>query len=145
LDSAIRYSERAVQLAPGEMQWRRTLGSLYALAGRYEEGVRECAAGVGPENTCRVTLGLVANVPGMREAGLARLGALGDAPRALRSPMWAALVYARLGMKDSMFSRLSNAVANHDDAFTHLIAHAAFTKYQSDPRWDAIVGEVRRR
>jgi hypothetical protein len=37
------------------------------------------------------------------------------------------------------------AVSVHDDSFTHLITSPAFASVQSDPRWDAIVGAVRRR
>jgi hypothetical protein len=32
-----------------------------------------------------------------------------------------------------------------DDAFLHLITLRDFEKYHDDPRWDAIVGAVRRR
>jgi serine/threonine protein kinase len=53
--------------------------------------------------------------------------------------------FAQLGMADSMFARLSAAIATHDDVFMHVITMPAFARYQSDPRWDAIVGEVRRR
>jgi hypothetical protein len=73
------------------------------------------------------------------------IGALDRLPRTLGSPMWAAMIYARLGMADSMFSRLSTAITRRDDAFTHLITSPDFKRYQADPRWDAIVGEVRRR
>ena len=48
-------------------------------------------------------------------------------------------------MADSMFARLSAAIATHDDVLMHVITMPAFARYQMDPRWDAIVGEVRRR
>ncbi|HEV7991070.1 MAG TPA: protein kinase, partial [Gemmatimonadaceae bacterium] len=144
-DSAVHYSERANQISPGEVQWQRTLGMLYARAGRYEDGVRQCAASFSSADRCRAMLGLIAGVPEMREAGLVLLGGLDRAPRVLRSPVLAAMIYARLGMADSMFSRLRSGIAQHDDSFTHLITARDFATYQSDPRWDAIVGEVRRR
>jgi serine/threonine-protein kinase len=59
-------------------------------------------------------------------------------------PLGEALEYARLGMPDSVFSRLAVAVRAHDDSFTHLITSPAFASVESDPRWDAIVGAVRR-
>jgi TolB-like protein/tRNA A-37 threonylcarbamoyl transferase component Bud32 len=145
MDSAIHYSERAVQVAPGEVVWKRTLGTIYAFAGRFEDATRECAAGVGPTNTCRATYGLLMGIPGLREAGLAMMGARSALPRAIGSPAWAAMVYAKAGMPDSMFSRLAVAIERRDDAFTHLITSPAFTPYQADPRWDALVGELRRR
>jgi hypothetical protein len=144
-DSALRYSERSVSVAPSEAQWRRTLSSLYALAGRYDDGVRECSTSFGLSNTCAITMGLLAGVPRTREAGLAIIGARDRLPRALGAPAWTAMVYARLGMADSMFSRLSIAIARRDDAFTHLITSPDFARYHADPRWDAIVGEARRR
>ena len=55
------------------------------------------------------------------------------------------MIYARLGVTDSVFSRLAAGVASYDDSFAHLITLPVFTPYQSDPRWDAIVGQVRRR
>lgn len=144
IDSAIHYSERAVELSPAEPLWRRTLGLLYGLAGRYEDGVRECrTAGLG--ESCGATIGLLAGGPNLRNAGLAALGERGRLPRTLGTPMLAAMIYARLAMPDSMFSRLSVAITRRDDSFAHLITSQDFARYQSDPRWDAIVGEVRRR
>jgi TolB-like protein len=145
LDSALRYSERSVEVAPTEGQWKRTLGTLYAFAGRYDEGVRFCAAGVGAGNTCGSVIGLITGRPGVREQGLAQLGARGQVPRTLGTPTWAAMVYAHIGIADSMFSRLTVAIERRDDVFGHLITMPMFAKYESDPRWDAIVGEARRR
>lgn len=145
MDSALHYSQRAVAVAPTEGQWKRTLGTLYALAGNYGDGVRNCREGVGPTNTCEMSIGLIAAVPGMRERGLVAVGSLSRLPRVIGSPTWAAMVYARLGMADSMFSRLSVAIARRDDSFAHLITNPAFATYESDPRWDALVGELRRR
>ncbi|HEY4305350.1 MAG TPA: protein kinase [Gemmatimonadaceae bacterium] len=146
MDSAIHYSERASQVAPTEGQWMRTLGTLYAFAGDYKKALPACRAGSGPTNdTCEETIGLVAGIPAMREPGLAALGARARLPRAVGSPTWAAMVYARLGMADSVFSRLSVAIARRDDGFAHLITNPAFAKYESDPRWEATVGTLRRR
>jgi serine/threonine-protein kinase len=145
LDSAIRYSERAVEVAPTERQWLRTLGTLYAFAGRYDDGVRACTAGVGQGNACDAALGLIAGIPTLHEQGLARLGSRAQLPRTLGTPTWSAMVYAHIGMPDSMFSRLQVAIDRRDDVFAHLITMPVFTKYQSDPRWDRLVGEVRRR
>ena len=74
----------------------------------------------------------------MRDAGLAQVGAFGRLPRTLGNPAWAAMVYAQVGMADSMFSRLTVAIERRDDVFGHLITMPMFAKYQSDPRWDAI-------
>ena len=60
-------------------------------------------------------------------------------------PAWSAFQYAQLGMADSMFARLSAAIATHDDVFMHVITMPAFAREQSDPRWDASGGEVRKR
>ena len=91
VDSAIHYSERAVELSPAEPLWRRTLGLLYGLAGRYEDGVRECrAAGLG--DSCAATIGLVAGGPNLRDEGLARLGERGRLPRTLGTPTLAAMI-----------------------------------------------------
>ena len=40
---------------------------------------------------------------------------------------------------------MSVAIARRDDSFAHLITSQDFARYHSDPRWDAIVGETRRR
>jgi serine/threonine-protein kinase len=145
LDSAIHYSERAVELSPSEPLWRRTLGTIYALAGRYEDGVRECADGTGETNSCAAIFAALTGRAGGRDAALAALGARSRKPGVTGSPTWAAMVYARLGVADSVFSRLAVAVARRDDVFAHLITLPDFRRYQSDPRWDAIVGAARRR
>ncbi len=145
VDSAVRYSRRSVDVAPTERQWLRSLGSLYAIAGRYDDGVRMCEAGVGFRNNCAAVLGLIAPVPARRDAGLAALGAFGRLPRTLGNPTWSAMAYAHVGMPDSMFARLAVAVDRRDDVFGHLITLPVFAKYQADPRWDAIVGAARRR
>jgi hypothetical protein len=138
------YSKRAVELAPSEPLWRRTLATIYALAGRYDDGVRECAVGQESRSTCAETMALLGGVPGHREAGLAALGARARLPGVTGSPTWAAMVYAHVGMADSMFSRLAVAVDRRDDVFGHLITYRGFAPYKQDPRWDAIVGAVRR-
>jgi serine/threonine-protein kinase len=143
-DSAIHYSERAVELSPQEILWKRTLATAYAFAGRYDDAVRECLASSGTA-TCRYTMGLVTGAPGTREQGLAALGAMGRQPGTLGSPAWSALVYARLGMPDSMFARLRSSIANREDSFAYLITDRAFVPYESDPRWGATVGALRRR
>jgi hypothetical protein len=134
-----------VEIDPSTRLWKRTLGTLYALAGRYDDGVRLCSAGAGPVNACADMTGLIVGRARDRAAGLARLGARSQEPRTLGAPMWAAMIYAQIGMPDSMFSRLRIAIERRDDSFGYLITMPAFAKYERDPRWDAIVGEVRRR
>ncbi len=146
IDSAVRYSERAVAVDPSEGQWKRTLGVVYARAGRLNDAIPQCVAGVSAlRNECVATLTPLAGAPENWDATLAALGRLGQKRGATGNPTFAAIIYAQLGMPDSVFSRLAVAVERHDDTFTHLITNPAFRPYQSDPRWDAIVGAVRRR
>jgi len=145
LDSALWYSERSVEVDPSTRLWKRTLGTLYAMAGRYDDAVRLCSAGAESERSCADVIGLIAGRENARAAGLAQLGARSHAPRTLGAPTWSAMVYAHIGMPDSMFSRLRVAIERRDDSFGYLITMPMFAKYQGDPRWDALVGEVRRR
>jgi serine/threonine-protein kinase len=145
MDSAAHYSERAVAVAPSEAQWRRTLATIYASAGRLGEAIPMCETYMGAVNRCAGTLSVLAGVSGNGDEALATLGALGRLAGSAGIPTFAALGYARLGMADSVFSRLRVAVERHDDVFTHLITNRAFDPFQSDPRWDEIVGAVRRR
>jgi eukaryotic-like serine/threonine-protein kinase len=145
MDSAVRYSERAVEISPSEPAWRRTLGTIYAYKGRYRDAVRECETGGLPATFCEPVYAWVTNTPQGRAATVVVLGKMADRSAQFSSPAWAAMGYAQLGMADSMFSRLSAAVATHDDIFLHVITMPTFAPYRSDPRWDAIVGEVRRR
>ena len=145
VDSAVHYSERAVEIAPAEPLWRRSLGSIYASAGRLTEGIAACEIALGPAARCRHTLSVFAGTPINRDSSLAVYGARAGLPAAIGVPTFAAIAYAKLGVTDSVFARLRAAVDGHDDTFTHLITNKAFEPYQSDPRWDAIVGEVRRR
>jgi serine/threonine-protein kinase len=145
MDSAMHYSERAVQIAPAEPVWRRSLGTIYATAGRLADGIATCEAASVAAYICRHTLSSIAGTPFDRDSSLAALGAMAHWPVSVGIPTFAAIAYAKLGVRDSVFARLRAAVDGHDDTFTHLITNKAFEPYQSDPRWDAIVGEVRRR
>jgi hypothetical protein len=83
--------------------------------------------------------------PEGRAATIAILNSMSKRTEFASPPAWSAFQYAQLGMADSMFARLSVAITAHDDVFMHVITMPAFARYQSDPRWDAVVGEVRRR
>jgi serine/threonine-protein kinase len=144
-DSAVRYSRRAVEVAPAEPTWRRTLGTIYAFQGRYRDAVRECEGGELPATFCEAVYAWVTGTPQGRAATVAALDGMAEPSSPYRSPAWAALGYAQIGMPDSMFSRLRAAIAQHDDVFLHVISMPMFARYHDDPRWDAIVGEVRRR
>jgi TolB-like protein/tRNA A-37 threonylcarbamoyl transferase component Bud32 len=145
LDSAIRYSQRSVEVAPSEPSWKRTLAGLYGLAGRHSDAVASCyAAGMQPKK-CDDMYAAVTGTPEGRAATIALFNSMPTRTEFASPPAWSALQYAQLGMADSMFARLSAAIATHDDVFMHVITMPAFARYQSDPRWDAIVGEVRRR
>ena len=145
MDSATYYSERAVQIAPSEPVWRRSLGTIYATGGRLPDGIATCESAGVAAFVCRHTLSPFAGKPFDRDSSLAVLGAMARWPVARSIPTFAAIAYAKLGVADSVFARLRAAIDTHDDTFTHLITNRAFEPYQSDPRWDTIVGEVRRR
>lgn len=146
MDSAVHYSERAVAIDPSNAQWKRTLGTMYASAGRLKDARMTCANGMmGSPTACAAVLGFIAGDTTNRAAVIRGLDEGGRRSGAAGVPTFEAWVYARLGMPDSVFSRLAVAVQRHDDVFTHLITSAAFRQYESDPRWDAIVGAVRRR
>ena len=145
LDSAIRYSERSVEVAPSEPSWKRTLAGLYGLAGRHRDAVASCyAAGMLPKK-CDDLYAALTGTPEGRAATIAILNSMSKRTEFASPPAWSAFQYAQLGMADSMFARLSVAITAHDDVFMHVITMPAFAPYQSDPRWDAVVGEVRRR
>jgi len=145
LDSAIRYSERSVEVAPSEPFWKRTLASMYGLAGRHRDAVAACyAAGMQPKK-CDGLYAALTRTPEGRATTIALLNSMSTHTEFASPPAWSAFQYAQLGMADSMFARLSAAIAAHDDVFMHVITMPAFAPYHSDPRWDAIVGEVRRR
>ena len=142
-DSAVAYAERAVALDSLQPLWRRTLANVYARAGRVDDAVRECRRALGT-NACVPISGLLANVPAQRAPARAVLDTLGTRRGLLAQPSFAALGYAILGAPDSMFARLAVAIRRRDDSFSYLIGNAAFAPYARDPRWDAIVGAVRR-
>lgn len=145
LDSAIRYSERAVEVAPSERSWKRTLAGLYGVAGRRRDAVTSCGAGGIAPKVCEDMYASLSGTPEGRAATISVFNGMSNSTQFASPPAWSAFQYARLGMADSMFARLSLAIATHDDVFMHVITMPAFARYHSDPRWDAIVGEVRRR
>jgi len=147
LDSAVYYGHRAVAVDPSGPLWKRSLGVFYAMQGRPRDAISQCLSGPGATlASCEALMGVVGGDTGTatRSAALAALHQMGHERGAFGQPTFAALEYTRLGMPDSAFSRLAAAVSSHDDAFTHLITSPTFASLQSDPRWDAIVGAVRR-
>jgi eukaryotic-like serine/threonine-protein kinase len=146
MDSAVHYSQRSVAIDPSNTVWERTLGAIYASAGRLKDARMTCSNGMmGSPSSCAAVLGFIAGDTMDRAAVIRGLDESARRSGAAGAPTFTAWVYARLGMPDSVFSRLAVAVQRHDDVFTHLITSTAFRPYESDPRWDAIVGTVRRR
>ncbi|MEO8881648.1 MAG: protein kinase [Gemmatimonadaceae bacterium] len=145
LDSAIKYSERAVALAPKINLWKRSLALVYALNGRYDDAVRMCQATGDSPTMCTGAYGAFSNDPARRAAARQALAAMGRMPGVTGAPGYAALAYASLGMPDSVFSRLAVAIARRDDVLEHTIAAPPFAPYHKDPRWDAIIGAMQRR
>ena len=144
LDSALRLAQRSVELSPDIAVWKRNLVFMYSLAGRYQDVDRACAGYTTPLSTCAIS-GAFTNDRGRRAAAIA---ALGDAGRSLGidiEPGFAVLGYAKLGMADSMFSRISAGIAARDDVLLHTITSPLLEPYHTDPRWDSVVGGMRRR
>ena len=91
LDSAIRYTDRAVSSTPTEKQWKRTQATIYATAGRLREAVPMCEAYMGTNNQCAGTLAAVAGTTADRDQALTALGAMGRLPGAAAIPTLAAV------------------------------------------------------
>ena len=144
VDSAILLSKRSTELSPNINLWKRNLASMYALAGRYKDAERTCASYDLSPSLC-AAFGAFTDEPGHRDAAIASLGEMGRISGINSQPGFAILAYARLGMADSMFSRLAVAIARHDDVLQHTITSPLLVPYQKDPRWDALVGAMRRR
>ena len=145
MDSVLRYSERSVELSPDVPLWKRNLVSMYAIAGRYQEAKRMCPNTAGMEQAFCAAFGAFSDEAAPRKAAIAALGAMGRLSGTNAAPGWAILAYAKLGMADSVFSRLSTAIAERDDVLAHTITSPLLVPFQKDPRWDAIVGAMHRR
>ncbi|MDQ2929326.1 MAG: protein kinase [Gemmatimonadota bacterium] len=145
MDSAIRYAQRAVAISPEIKLWKRNLAMSYAIAGRYEEAMRTCEATGQPQARCTGLYGAFSADPALRAAAVQELGAMGRLPGVTGVPGFTALAYAGLGMADSVFARLAVAIARRDDILEHTVTAQLFAPYHKDPRWDAIIGAMRRR
>jgi TolB-like protein/tRNA A-37 threonylcarbamoyl transferase component Bud32 len=144
MDSAVRLTQRSVELSPDIALWKRNLVFMYSLAGRYQDAERTCAGYSVSLSTCAIS-GAFTNDRGRRAEAIAALGDAGHKRGISIEPGFAVLAYAKLGMADSMFSRISAGIASRDDVLLHTITSPLLEPYHKDPRWDAIVGGVRRR
>ena len=137
-------TQRAVELSPDIALWKRNLVLLDALAGREHDVERTCTGTSASLSTCAMA-GAFTNDPARRAAAVAALGKSGRPGAIEIEPGFAVLAYARLGMTDSVFSRISAGIASRDDVLLHTINWPSLEPYHKDPRWDAIVGAMRRR
>jgi eukaryotic-like serine/threonine-protein kinase len=143
-DSAIRLTQRSVELSPDIALWKRNLVLLYALAGRERDVERTCTGASASLSTCAMA-GAFTNDRGRRAAAITALGESGRPGAITIEPGFAVIAYAQLGMADSVFSRISAGIASRDDVLLHSINWPSLEPYHKDPRWDAIVGGMRRR
>jgi serine/threonine-protein kinase len=143
-DSAVRLAQRAAELSPDVPLWKRNVVLMYAFAGRQQDVERECAGERALLSMCAIT-GAFTTDPARRAAAIAALGESGRVRGMNIEPGFAVLAYARLGMADSVFSRISAGIASRDDVLLHTITSPLLAPYHKDPRWDAIVGAMRRR
>ena len=144
IDSAIRLTQRSVELSPDIALWKRNLVLLEAVAGRERDVERTCTGASASLSTCAMA-GAFSNDPARRAAAIAALGKSGRPGAITIEPGFAVMAYARLGMADSVFSRIAAGIANRDDVLIHTFDWPSLEPYHKDLRWDAIVGAMRRR
>ena len=143
-DSAVRLAQRAVELSPDIELWKRNVVLMYALAGRQRDADRVCANDSVLLSTCEI-FGAFTNDGARRATAIAALGDAGRQRGISIEPGFAVLAYARLGMADSMFSRIQAGISSRDDVLLHTITSPLLEPYHKDPRWDSLVGGMRRR
>jgi Flp pilus assembly protein TadD len=144
MDSAVRLTQRSVELSPDIALWKRNLVLIYSLAGRYQDAERMCGGNGASLSTCAIA-GAFTNDLARRAAAIAALGEAGRLRGLSIEPGFAVLAYAKLGMADSVFSRIRAGIESRDDVTLHTITSPLLDPYHEDPRWDAIVGGMRRR
>jgi eukaryotic-like serine/threonine-protein kinase len=146
LDSARREVDRAIELDPSNTFWQFPLQLNAGWQGRVDDAIAACTKFTGRAATCRdLWTGVL--VPANRARGLSVLDSLGRTPLL---PMVISLdiqagLYAKLAVPDSAFVRLRRAIDERSPYFYSTVNSSWFASLHSDPRWDAIVGELRRR
>lgn len=146
MDSAVFTLRRAVELDPLNTVLPYLGALMYAHAGRLEDAVKACAAFSGNAARCRdLWSGLVDPRQGNRAlAILHERGRNGGEP-IVTDAAFRAIAYSRLGATDSAFAALREMGRNNISNAMAFINSPWFKPLHDDPRWDQIVGAMRRR
>ena len=144
-DSAIALAKRVVAMDPSNPFWQFSrLGTLLA-TGRVADAVDACIKLGASSTFCRKAWPGFMD-PARRADGLAVLGELSRDPELARltPPIFQAALYAHLGVPDSAFARLREALRPGGNEIHGFINSRWIAPLKSDPRWDEIVGTVQR-
>ena len=146
MDSVPVLAQRSVELDPMNTALYYYDAALFAHAGRLSEAVDLCVKAGADIDGCRdLWTGLVDTRQGNRARAMLASDKRMKGSKILMLPGFRAAAYGRLGMADSAFSSLRQSIAEHDANSFVFINSPWLKAMRNDPRFEQIVGELRRR
>ena len=146
-DEAIATARKYLELDPKYAQLLGVLGVAYSLAGRHEEAITTTATAVetsGQVSEQLANLGHAYAYAGRREEALKIIEALKgrfEKKRALGFHL--AIVYSALGDRNRAFEWLEHDLAERNGMMSELKTDVRFIKLHSDPRFAAVLREMK--
>ncbi|HXI13741.1 MAG TPA: protein kinase [Thermoanaerobaculia bacterium] len=146
-DEAIATAQKYLELDPKYAQLLGVLGVTYSLAGRHEEAITTTATAVetsGQVSEQLANLGHAYAYAGRREEALKTIETLKgrfEKKRALGFHL--AIVYSALGDRDRAFEWLEHDLAEPNGLMSELKTEVRFIKLHSDPRFAAVLREMK--
>jgi TolB-like protein/DNA-binding winged helix-turn-helix (wHTH) protein/Flp pilus assembly protein TadD len=139
-DAAIALLQKRIELDPDKQFTYSQLGGAYLKKGAYQDAIRSLRRAVAlSEGRAPAALGLLGYayaMSGERAEAMKILAQLEQLSRQQYVPPYEfAVIYAGLGEKDLAFSRLTEAVANHDRALVGLKWSVELDGLRGDPRF----------
>jgi Tfp pilus assembly protein PilF len=146
MDSVPVAAQRYIELDPTNTALNHYAAALFAYAGMLTEAVDACVKGGADIDGCRdLWTGLVDTRQGARAIRMLSSDKRTKGSKSLMVPAFRATAYARLGMADSAFSSLRQSIAEHDANAFAFVNSPWLKPLRNDPRFDQIMGEMRRR
>ncbi len=148
MDSALLAIDRAIALdADSSSYWYGQRWGILVQLGRRAEALTDCVRFSGDARACTALTPHFPPTASERAAGIAELDKVVRNPASAPylPPTIQAILYLWFGRVDTAFDRLRFALASRDPNVLSLQHSPAFTPLHNDPRWIALLRDIRSR
>jgi TolB-like protein/Tfp pilus assembly protein PilF len=146
-DAAIDRSRHVLEMDTGYAPARRILGAALLGVGRPDQAVVELAAAAGPDADDRISLSWLAHAKALAgardEAGALVKDLEASAATSYVPGYHLAIAHLGLGDRDAAFRLLEQACGDREAAILNVVVEPRFEPLRRDPRYGALVRQLR--